>query len=315
MAYHILRAKKLKTVGNVTGSLQHMLRENGKAPNVDKQRTKFNMNSVKSVAEAMQRFKELEPDYKQKNNVEAIEFLVTASPEFFQDEPKSIWQTYLQNGLAWIKDLIGTENIVASSFQMDEKTPHLSVIMRPIVKRKFKGNTVKTALAAKRYLDGSAMLSKMQDKFYADVSQEFGLERGIKGSLTKHQSMQSYYGEQSGSGRIRELEIENEKLLNILKKERKRFKEKLKTLVDEIEALQAEGGRWRKKATELSSTWFAEDIEKAETVKALRELEVELNKSEVLPRSTKANLNKIISKRSLELAPKPPTKTKSRRRG
>ena len=82
-----------------------------------------------------------------------------------------------------------------------------------------------------------------------------------------------------------------------------------------VEELKAEGGRWRKKATELSSIWFAEDIEKAKTVEALRELEVELNKSEVLPRSTKANLNKIISKRPMELAPKPPTKKKSRGRG
>lgn len=233
MAMQILRATKLQTVGNVSGSLQHMLRENSKAPNADPKRTMFNINSVRSVHEGMKKFYELEPEFKQKNNVEAIEFLVTASPEFFQDEPKLIWQTYLENGLKWIKKLVGPENIVAASIQLDEKTPHLSVIARPIVQRKFKGGRIKMALAAKRYLDGSARLSRMQDEFHDEVAQDFDLERGNKGSLANHQTLQSWYGEQSGgAARVRELEVEVERLKNQVEEERKRFYQRLRALDD-----------------------------------------------------------------------------------
>lgn len=316
MSMQILRATKLKTVGNVSGSLQHMLRENNKAPNADPERTQFNLNSVQTVREGMAKFKALEPEFKQKNNVEAIEFLVTASPQFFQDESKLTWRSYLNDGLEWIKKMIGSKNIVATSIQLDEKTPHLSVIARPLVERRFKGGRVKTALSAKRYLDGSALLSKMQDNFHDEVANEYGLERGIKGSLASHQTLQAWYGEQAGgAARVRELELEAERLRAQIEEERERFYQRLKALDDEITQLQEEGGRWRKEAIKISSNWFSSDIANAKTIDALDGFKTEIAKSHVLPRGAKAALTKMADEKVAALTPKPPSPTKTRTRG
>lgn len=313
MADQILRTAKLKKVGNVTGSLQHMLRENGKAQNANPKRSSLNQNSVGSVREAMRKFRALEPEYKQKNNVEAIEFMVTASPDFFKNQSSLDWQMYLNDALQWIKKMVGAKNIVASSIQLDETTPHLSVIARPIVERKFKGGRTKTALSAKRYLDGKALLSKMQDNFYDEVASIYNLKRGNKGSKAKHQTIQSWYGEQAGGAeRVRELEKINEELKKKSEAERRNYFGKLDQLTDEIQRLRKEDGRWRKEATKLSVNWFSEDIQKAKSVESLSELRDEVGRSKILPRSSKRALKNAVDEKIESLKPKAVKKIKSR---
>ena len=302
---------KLKTAGNVSGSLQHMLRENGKAPNADPDRTMFNDNSVYMTREGMKKFYAMEPEFKQSNNVQAIEFLVTASPEFFQNSAKSEWMNYLNDGLKWIKGLIGEKNIVASSIQLDETTPHLSVIARPIVERKFKGGKVKTALAAARYMDGSALLSKTQDNFHDEVANKYDLERGNKGTKASHQTVQDWYGEQAGgAARVRELEAENQRLQKIIEEERESANKLLKSLESEIEKLKEEGGRWRKKASDVSFTWFSKYLAETTTHQSLDELKSKAEQSSSMNRSARAKLAKAINERLIELTPKQNTKPK-----
>lgn len=291
MGDQILRVAKLKTGGNVKASLEHMLRENGRAPNADASRSMFNKNSVHRVKDAWQRYKELEPDFKAKNNVQALEYLITASPEFFRNESKLQWMNYLEDGLDWIKERHGGKNIVASSIQVDETTPHLSVIVRPIVKRKLKGGGYKSALSARTFLNGKKVLSAMQDDFHDEVARIYDLGRGNKGSILQHKDLQTWYGEQSGGAeRIRELE-------RLLEDQRKKYESSLRFLENEVVKLKSEGGRWRKKAADLSEGWFIEDIERARSISALKALQAEIDESKVLPRGAQQKLNSLVDKK------------------
>ena len=299
MVDQILRVAKLKTGGNVKASLEHMLRENGRAPNADATRSMFNRNSVQRVKDAWRRYKELEPDFKAKNNVQALEYLITASPDFFRNESKLQWMNYLEDGLDWIKERHGEMNIVASSIQVDETSPHLSVIVRPIVKRKIKGGGYKSALSARTFLNGKKVLSAMQDDFHDEVARIYDLGRGNKGSILQHKDLQAWYGEQAGGAeRIRELERQ-------LEEQRKKYENSLSALEDEVTKLKSEGGRWRKKAAEISEGWFIEDIERAVSISALKALKAEIGNSQVLPRGAQKKLSSLVDTKVSDLTISP----------
>ena len=309
MVDQILRVAKLKTGGNVKASLEHMLRENGRAPNVDATRSMFNRNSVNRVKDAWRRYKELEPDFKAKNNVQALEYLITASPDFFRNESKLKWMNYLEDGLDWIKERHGEKNIVASSIQLDETTPHLSVIVRPIVNRKIKGGGYKSALSARAFVNGKKMLSAMQDDFHDDVAKIYSLGRGNKGSILEHKDLQTWYGEKAGGAeRIRELERQ-------LEEQRKKYENSLSALEEEVMKLKSEGGRWRKKAAGLSESWFKEDIERAGSVSVLNALKDEIGDSQILPRGAQQKLRSLVDKKVSDLTPSPTRGARGRGRG
>ncbi len=309
MGDQILRVAKLKTGGNVKASLEHMLRENGRAPNADATRSMFNKNSVHRVKDAWQRYEGLEPDFKAKNNVQALEYLITASPDFFRNESKLEWMNYLEDGLDWIKERHGEKNIVASSIQVDETTPHLSVIVRPLVNRKMKGGCYKSALSARTFVNGKKMLSAMQDDFHDEVAKIYSLGRGNKGSILEHKDLQTWYGEQAGGAeRIRELE-------RLLEEQRQEYENSLRSLEDEVKRLKSEGGRWRKKAADLSEGWFVEDIERAGSISVLNSLKAEISDSQVLPRGAQQKLSSLVNKKVSDLTPSPTRGARGRGRG
>jgi hypothetical protein len=52
-------------------------------------------------------------------------------------------------------------------------------------------------LNARKFFGGRDKMSALQDDFYNSVGKEFGLDRGIKGSKAKHQTIKSYYEKQN----------------------------------------------------------------------------------------------------------------------
>ena len=80
MSYAILRTAKLKTLGNISGSLAHTYRTID-TPNADASRTHLNDNSLPTHADALQAIKDKLPEKTRKNGVLCIEYLITASPE------------------------------------------------------------------------------------------------------------------------------------------------------------------------------------------------------------------------------------------
>lgn len=186
--FAILRTAKIKTRGELTRSLKHGFREQD-TPNAAEELTPMNTHTGGSnTAEVLQDFDErLETQSKiRKNAVLAVEYLVTASPEAINGKSREEQDKYFADGLKWLEEKHGKENVIHAGVHRDEKSPHMYAFVVPI--------DPNGKLNCRHFLGGKKdVLSKMQDDFQEKVGQHHGLERGVKGSKAKHQSIQSWY--------------------------------------------------------------------------------------------------------------------------
>lgn len=184
MNYCILRTEKLSTFGAVSSSAKHTFREIP-TPNADATRTHLNKtigaDSALMVREAV---KARLPAKRRKDAVLCIEYLITASPEWFETAKKEQQNQYFRNAISWLYARHGKENCVCLNVQLDEKTPHLVAYVVPITKD--------GRLSAKEFLGGPAKLSKMQSEFAEKVAKPVGLQRGIEGSKADHMTAKEY---------------------------------------------------------------------------------------------------------------------------
>lgn len=182
--YAIMRCAKLKTMGGVASSLQHNFRER-ETTNADAERTPNNDHlAASSTAEAMGQLRELLPEKRRKDAVVAVEYLFTTSPEWAESASEAAQATFFDESMKWLENKYGAENVIAATIQRDETTPHLSAFVVPI--------TNDGRLSAKEFIGNKAKMSADQTS-YAEAVQGVGLQRGIKGSKAKHQTIRQYY--------------------------------------------------------------------------------------------------------------------------
>ena len=182
MNYAILRTAKLKTMGNIGGSLAHNYRTI-ETPNADPNRTPKNHHSVATPEAVKHAIKNRLPEKRRSDAVLCIEYLITASPEW------EGWVTnkeneFFERSSQWLIDKHGEENIAGVSIHRDISTPHLVAYVVPIDQ--------KGKLNCKDFLGGRAKLNKMQTDF-ANTVADLGLTRGKEGSKAKHTSIKEYY--------------------------------------------------------------------------------------------------------------------------
>lgn len=182
MAYTILRTAKLKTMGEIGGSLAHTYRTR-ETPNADPARARLNEHQLESAEVTMQAIQARLPESRRKNAVLAIEYFIGASPEFFEADQSG--QDYFEDALKWLRDKHGADNVIAGSVHRDEKSPHLVVYVVPL--------DAQGKLNARQFLGGKATLSAMQTDFAKQVGQRHGLQRGIEGSKATHTTIKEYY--------------------------------------------------------------------------------------------------------------------------
>jgi hypothetical protein len=195
MNFAILRTKKLKTIPNISGSLRHQYRER-KTSNADPARRGLNIeshtNSGEALAAIKARLKQLGKI--RKNGVLAVEYLITASPEWFKTDAAcdrdevGTGRRYFERSLEWLRKKHGEENVICSVIHHDETSPHMSVFVVPALETP-KGSR----LNARAFFGGRAVMSKLQTDFAEDVGADFGLQRGIEGSQSRHTSIKKYY--------------------------------------------------------------------------------------------------------------------------
>jgi hypothetical protein len=116
-----------------------------------------------------------------------LEYLITASPEFFDkpDGTQSRRGDYFNDSLKWLEAKHGKENIVATSMHLDEKTPHLVAYVVPI--------DGKGRLNCKAFTGTRELLRGMQTDFAEGVGKKHNLERGVEGSKARHEAISDYY--------------------------------------------------------------------------------------------------------------------------
>lgn len=182
--YAIMRCKKLTGMGSVASALQHCYRER-ETPNADAERTPENHCSVsQSADEAMGKLRELLPEKRRKDAVLCVEYVMTASPEWWDKATPRQQIEFFARSERWLEEKYGKDRVISSVVHRDEATPHLSAFVVPLTKD--------GRLSAKEFIGGRAKMQNDQTT-YAESVKMLGLERGIEGSRATHQTVQHYY--------------------------------------------------------------------------------------------------------------------------
>lgn len=197
--YAILRFAKLKTWGQIGGSLSHNYRTRD-TPNADSDLTHLNEHSHETTQTVKNDLAARIPENRRKDAVMCLEHLFTASPDWHG------WGTeketeYFEISKKWLEDTYGKENVIATSIHRDETTPHFVAYVVPL-------DETTGRLNAKKWTAGSVALSKMQTNFAKKVA-HLGLDRGIENSQAKHVSIQKYYSKVEKALEAPEIDLSN----------------------------------------------------------------------------------------------------------
>jgi hypothetical protein len=130
---------------------------------------------------------------KRKDAVRVVELFIGASPEIMAKLSRKQQDQYFVDSLHWLSKKFGGDksNIVSAVIHRDETTPHMQVLMTPIVDGK---------LAANKVLGGPAGLSRLQGDFAKVVGAKYGMRRGEKGSRAKHTTIRQFYAAIQAAG-------------------------------------------------------------------------------------------------------------------
>lgn len=180
--YAIFRQEKIRDYADFSETLGHTNRD-WEVPNANNE-----VENQYLISTPLEQIKErCEKARTRADNVLGYDLLFTASPEFFSEEVVSGKKInrWKDETIKWIEQNFGgRENIVNLAVHLDESTPHIACQTVAIHEGK---------LNAKHFTGGTRhRLSELQDS-YAEAMAKFGLQRGVKGSLAKHESIKKYY--------------------------------------------------------------------------------------------------------------------------
>lgn len=182
--FAIMRCKKLASMGSVAGALRHCYRER-ETPNADPERTPTNEHAAAtSTDEAMGRMRALLPEKRRRDAVLAVEYLMTASPEWWQEASRKQQDEFFRRSRQWLADKYGADRVVTSTIHRDETSPHLSAFVVPL--------TRDGRLSAREFVGGRQKMRDDQTSYAAAVA-DLGLSRGIEGSKARHQTIREHY--------------------------------------------------------------------------------------------------------------------------
>lgn len=185
MPFAILRTAKLKTFGNIGGSLAHTYRTIH-TPNANPYETVNNEHDLANPEIVTEAIKTRLPEKYRSDAVLCIEHLITASPEWVgwgEDAEKK----FFDQARKWLDAQYGSQNVIATSIHRDETTPHLIAYVVPL-------DATTGRLNAKKWLGGRKKMTDMQTSF-AKCVQSLGLERGLEGSKAEHTTIKQYYSD------------------------------------------------------------------------------------------------------------------------
>lgn len=245
MSYNIMRTAKIKDRAAITSAASHnfRIRQQG---NIDASRTHLNRvlwNPMKvdlRKADALQkaitgRYEALGAK-ERKNSVLAQEFVVSASPEFFEGlTPKQV-DIWADHQLKFFQKEFG-DNLQVGVLHLDEKTPHLHLMLSCEEKslkryKNQKGEFFKEtySLNAKRW--GPDFLRDLHTR-HAEHNSKLGLKRGKPSSGAVHKPVKDYYAELDKREKELSEGLEKYKARGELVAKAKKYMEQAKAKLDE----------------------------------------------------------------------------------
>lgn len=125
-----------------------------------------------------------------RDQVLAVEGLLTASPEFFRPKnPKAAGKydpervaIFRERALKFLQDQFG-DQLVRAELQLDETTPHVQFAMLPV--------NANGSWSAKKYVTPEKIRALWDD--WATATADLGLKRGLRNSEAKHEKVRTFY--------------------------------------------------------------------------------------------------------------------------
>lgn len=260
--FNILRCEKIKTRQEISKISSHNFRLRSQS-NIDNSKTGLNRivfnslnvdtsNSNDLGNKLFEHYDNLGVKVKT-DNVLMLEFVVSASPEFFKGISKSDFERWVNFQIDFMKSEFG-DNLKLGVLHLDEKTPHFHFIVSTELEsvKKYKnqfGNFEKKSwsLNAKRF--DPDFLVGLHDR-HAKINLEFDLDRGVRNSVRVHKPLKQFYkmidralsvdygkeikkalssiGTVFGMVKIQEVEEKINPLINNFLKQNKALREKFK---------------------------------------------------------------------------------------
>lgn len=229
----------------------------------------------------------------QKNAAYAIEATFSASPEWFKGKEIGQMDHLFGAYLGWAEGRFGKENVLHAAVHYDETTPHMHLLLTPIVQTK---DGLK--YSSSEFLGGRNGLRAIQSDL-ADFLKRFGLERGVEGSTARHTDQKEWLAEQR-----RELEKQRkdlEKRAGELDAREEGIAKTETKLADREADIEARANVVAKKETNLTRRETALEVEKkafqsmgntafkdrAEAIESQQQAQANLAKVEKLMQSVK----------------------------
>lgn len=191
MNYVIASGQKLKG-SSVAASGQHVDRSIH-TPNADPEKSKENVHLIGGdvpLEKAVQTVINQHGGKPRKDSVECIEFVLSASPKFFEKEDGSPnmekVRAFTNASMTFINDDEKYGKSVKAVLHLDEMTPHIHVHKVPIDPR--------GRLNCKYHFGSKAQGRNFQDEM-REIYKPLGLERGIPNSRAEHQLVRDFYKE------------------------------------------------------------------------------------------------------------------------
>ena len=216
MSYAIFRSKGIKTLNDLSqiGSHNQRTKDYYKSnPNIRIEDSKNNIELISCEKKYINKFYDITKEYHKEFNermkiirsdrkksfyefvnsskgVVADEMIFTSNEEFFKNMSREDMLKWANESINFvIKDLgYKKEQILHAALHLDEKTPHIHLVVIPLVKKFDKRcNKEVYSISKRMYIKDKIHLSKLQDKYYERlINRGFKLERGEKNTGIKN---------------------------------------------------------------------------------------------------------------------------------
>lgn len=202
--FAIIRTKRIT---NINGAFNHNLRVNREySRHVDKSKTddnlilhdkfEFGSSGVNFEARIDEYIKENNIFVKKGTNIKCLEFVLTASPDFFKNASEKEKIEWRKTQIEFLKGEFGSSLLHVVEHN-DEKTKHIQAIILTdrVKKHKYKNQKGEFFKEKHTISPGDynpAYLRGLQDR-YAFYNKKFGLVRGLRNSKATHRTLKEFY--------------------------------------------------------------------------------------------------------------------------
>jgi len=205
MSNNIFRFSRGLQRAQITASAEHNFRLRDQH-NIDKSRSHQNMVLVNDLGADLTKGQDLQEkltDYykklgikERKDNVLMMEFIVSASPDFFKGKKLGEVKDWADKQTEFFRKKFG-DQLKIGVLHLDEKTPHIHFMISTEHKTT---KQYKNRYGAKEVESWSLNAFRYDRKFLIDLHTEhakhnieLGLKRGVRGSMREHKSLKEFY--------------------------------------------------------------------------------------------------------------------------